>query len=247
MSQTTPRWSHAVGIAALCVGCAASPAAPSTTAPSFARACEGKTIHTARDAETLSGCTTVHGDLTVLRSELRDMRTLGALREITGTLTIAQNWHLSSLRGLEELSHVRGVVLRGNPELGNLKGLQGLTKLETLEIKGNGLYSTSGLENLRSVDDLVVEDNRWLVSLAGLNRLEHALTVRIENNPSLCTELGLLPDLEPGLPPPSPLADRSDGRCHPHLASRLRRHPHATDRNADPFNPAGTELSRLER
>jgi hypothetical protein len=86
-------------------------------------------------------------------------------------------------------------VIRNNPELTTLRGLEGVKQADQVLIANNGIYDIHGLSSLRQVRELAVVDNPKLHNLAGLDQLRYAGTVRLQDNPVLCARLGLLPAL----------------------------------------------------
>jgi hypothetical protein len=180
--------------------------------------CAGGVIQTADDAARFAGCTTIDGDLQIEGSQLSDLTALDSLRNVSGTLTVANNGELSDFTGLEQLTTVsalsvhdnavladfsglsglrqaRVVDIRRNPELSSVNGLEGLTRVEKLALVNDALFDTAGLSGLREVGELTIAGNPRLISLAGLNGLRRARSVQIRNNRVLCAKLGLLPQL----------------------------------------------------
>jgi hypothetical protein len=110
-------------------------------------------------------------------------------------LSVHDNAALADFSGLSALRQAPVVEIRRNPELSRVNGLEGLTRVEKLEIVNNALYDTAGLSGLREVGELTIAGNAKLISLAGLNGLQRARSVQIRNNRVLCAKLGLLPQL----------------------------------------------------
>jgi hypothetical protein len=196
----------------------------STHTASVARAaaaplsCAGGIIQTESDAARFVGCTSVNGDLQIANSQLSDLTALEALRSVSGALTVTNNSELSDFTGLEQLTSVGRlnvygngaltefsglsalrlapvVDIRNNPELSSLRGLDGIDRIEKLEVVNNALFETDALSSLREVGELTIASNPRLISLHGLNGLKRARLVQIRQNPLLCAKLGLLPQL----------------------------------------------------
>jgi hypothetical protein len=195
--------------------------------PAFAgsdcnRVCEGSfvidDINSAADLKTLSGCTSVTGDLSIIDTPLTSLKGLECLAHVGGRLDITANRSLKSLEGLNRFESVGGdlemmynfslISLAG---LNNLKSVGGrldieqnelLTSIKSLgnitsiggdlEISSNfSLTSLAGLNNLKSVGGrLDISVNRSLTSLAGLNNLKSVGgDLAIWYNRELCTSL----------------------------------------------------------
>jgi hypothetical protein len=85
-------------------------------------------------------------------------------------------------------------VVRDNPELETLRGLEQLVRADRVVIERTGLYQAAGISGLAHVGDLVVRDNARLHSLNGFRSLIHARSVEVARNPRLCAR-GMLPAL----------------------------------------------------
>ena len=173
-------------------------------------------IETAADLKTLSGCTTVTGDLSIEYSPLTSLEGLECLEHVEGRLDIKLNESLTRLIGLESLEYVGGdlgisvnrsltsladlnsleavggrLVIEHNDSLTSLAGLENITSIgKDLEISYNfSLASLAGLNNLDSVGgSLDISVNRSLTSLTGLNNLDSVGgSLVIWYNHKLCT------------------------------------------------------------
>ena len=173
--------------------CSGSVARPVASAAS-AKVCGGGVVHSAADAASYGACGTIRGDLRISAPELSDLSALANLRQVTGTLEIAENSGLEDLSGLEQLGQVGTLVVRDNAALETLRGLEGLARAGKVVIERNGLYQAAGVSNLRDVGELVIRDNARLNSLHGFRSLSHAGSVEIARNPRLCAR-GMLPAL----------------------------------------------------
>jgi hypothetical protein len=158
--------------------------------------CPAATLDSAAAVASYAACDSVEGDLRIVGTDLSDLTALQRLRSVSGTLEISSNPELETLSGLERLSSVQGLEIRGNIALSSLRGLEGLERMERLVIERNGLHDTAGLSNLRQVGDLAVVGNAKLISLHGLRHVSQARTVRVQHNPLLCGHFGLLPELK---------------------------------------------------
>lgn len=131
---------------------------------------------------------------------LRDLQPLSNLRHIEQGLYVGQNPHLRSLHGLEkaalepgaklaisenqQLESLQGLgpmtrlggesVIRDNPKLRSLDGMEGVVETASLMLHGNeALENVEALQNLREVDgNFTVWENRSLENLRGLENLE---------------------------------------------------------------------------
>lgn len=204
-------------VAATIGGCSASTVRP-PLATNALTACPGGSVVKAEDLSRFKDCGQIAGNLRIENSSLEGLDALKNLVSVSGALVIKHNPRLENLDGLRslravgslqirdnaELASVEGlgalesslrVSLVSNPKLRRLTGLSGISELNSLVLSKNGLYSTSGLEGLREVGDLVIAQNRYLISLGGLSGLRRARSIRIQGNPRICAQAGLLPQL----------------------------------------------------
>lgn len=159
-------------------------------------ACSGGVVDSEQDATRFAACEVIEADLTIHDTSFSGLGAFVNLREVRGALRITNNPQLESLDGLRNLHVARTLVLSNLPRLQSLSGLEGLQELRGLMLHRTGAYTVAGLDNLTSVDVLVVTDNPKLISLSALNGMSHAGRVRIESNPRLAGQPGLLPSLE---------------------------------------------------
>jgi Leucine-rich repeat (LRR) protein len=113
-----------------------------------------------------------------------------ALRNYTGELTesvlgIVTNLRLSfnqltDVKGLEKLTQLKTLELYRN-KLTNVNGLENLTNLETLNLQDNQLTSVKGLEKLTQLKTLKVSNNQ-LTDVKGLEKLTQLKTLEVSNN-----------------------------------------------------------------
>ena len=166
-----------------------------SAAPHETLECAGGVVQSTAELDRFAACDVVTGDLEIRGGDALDLRGLANLRRVDGSLVIADNPKLSSLSGLARLRRVERLELRDNPELTSLRGLEGVRDLDALVLRKNGLRNVKGLDNLRTVGDLIVANHRRLLSLSALGQLREARSIRIEKNPQLAAQPGLLPSL----------------------------------------------------
>jgi hypothetical protein len=159
-------------------------------------ACAGGVVHSQQDATQYAACEVIEGDLAIVNTTFKDLGTFVNLREVRGTLRIMDNAQLESVDALRHLEAARSLVISNAPRLQSLTGLEGLREVQGLMLNHTGAYTATGLDNLTRVHSLVVTDNPRLISLSALNGITHAGRVRIESNPRLAGQLGLLPSLQ---------------------------------------------------
>ncbi len=197
-------------VSCFAVACAAAQRAPVVAANAL---CAGGSVRGDAELEAYRHCAAVSGDLKV--EDVCSVSTLAGLRRVSGTLSISRSGGLDSLAGLEQLQEVSAfelrnnprlddvsqvsrlrrahtVVIEGNAQLRDLRGLSGLTQIDRLTLLRNGFYSLRGLENLTEVAALELSDNERLIDAGALNHLLSARSVVIERNPRLCSWFGVL-------------------------------------------------------
>ncbi len=119
------------------------------------------------------GCKSVSGSVQV-PNDLLDLSKLARLERVSGDLLIV-NTSLSSLAGLESLTHVDGdLSISKNLALTDLAGLSVLRSLGAdLRIADNPLIKTFDIVLLDSVPgDLVLQNNATLTNIGGLSHLQ---------------------------------------------------------------------------
>ncbi len=139
---------------------------------------------------------TLDGDVRI--SSAADLEELlsrgGDAFEIFGTLSI-RNTDLVDLTALRGLKGIQGGNLRiqGNGSLVSLEGLEGITKLNELQIiSNNALHDVQGLDSLQLVIfNVQITGNRTMKSLHGLESLKRAGRLVLQNNDELNTLSGL--------------------------------------------------------
>jgi len=151
------------------------------------------------DAFSVSGCTTVTGNLRISGRGITSIEGLSNLTSVGGGLTIGQTTlgrvSLATLDGLEGLTSVGGgLSILNIASLTNIDGLINLTSLGGgLDIIGNtSLPNLLGLKNLASVEGLHIHGNDSLTSLDGLANLTNmSNALFISSNTSLTSLYGL--------------------------------------------------------
>jgi hypothetical protein len=159
-------------------------------------ACAGGVVTSEQDATHFAACEVIDGDLAIQNTSFSNLGAFVNLREVRGMLRITDNPELESVDGLSNLESAKSLVISNTPRLESLTGFEGLSELHGLVLHRTGSYTVEGLNNLTRVGTLVVTDNPKLISLSALNGITHATRVRIEANPRLAGQLGLLPSLE---------------------------------------------------
>lgn len=159
-------------------------------------ACAGGVVTTEQDATNFAACEVIEGDLAIQNTSFTNLGTFVNLREVRGMLRITDNPELESIDGLSNLESAKSLVISNTPRLESLTGLEGITDLHGLVLHRTGAYTATGLNHLTRVGTLVVTENAKLINLSALNGVTHATRVRIEANPRLAAQLGLLPSLE---------------------------------------------------
>ena len=134
------------------------------------------------------------GKLTVAsNTSLTSLDGLGGLTAVgEGGLTILENDLLANLKPLAGLQSVAGAAdITGNDAIGDLDGLQGLTRLASLRVsESDALTSLRGLDNLAEVTELLqIEGNPRLVDMRALGNLRAAHSLIVTDNPRLPTRL----------------------------------------------------------
>ncbi len=137
--------------------------------------------------------------------QLESLEGMPLLRQIGSYLYFYHNNQLDSLKGLEQLEEIFGLILDGNDSLVSLEGLNGLKTIEQ-EIR---ILNNPMLQDLSALNDtyglgsrLWISGNNRLQNLHGLDHLcETALyELIIEDNPNLsvCNTECICADLEQG-------------------------------------------------
>ncbi len=162
-------------------------------------------------------CTEIEGDVVIESADdidISDLFGLSTITSIAGSLSIVDNYELTSLEGLGNLLYIGsdliiglfdsyGIGLCGNPLLTNLSGLDKLSTIGgSLKIIGNHqLNNLQGLNDLTSIGGNLVIGYSWFLGSCGNNSLSNVdglenLTfiggsLKIYANHSLTNLLGL--------------------------------------------------------
>jgi hypothetical protein len=135
----------------------------------------------------LSSISSFEGYVDVINNPLlENLEGLGGLITSYNRVKIENNTGLTSLSGLN-IESICALIIKENPSLTNLAGLESLQTVESLSIDGNNnLESLSGLENLTySTEFISIRNNPSLTSLIGISNIDTNDGVQIINNPLL--------------------------------------------------------------
>lgn len=143
--------------------------------------------------------TRINGNLTI-ESEynlvsIDNLSPLKDLNYISGNLTIAYNDELESLKGLNDLSVVgEELNIGANEKLENISDLSALKTVGgALKLTSNSFGDVSGLENITSITSLYIKGNKNLANLDALSNVTEVKNVlEITNNDVLVDYCGLL-------------------------------------------------------
>lgn len=158
------------------------------------------------DADTLRNIRVVTGRLTIVRTDLVDLRAFECLEEIGGGLSIQQNSKLQNLVGLGKLRYqgqpeapsARGIVIYDNPLLESLEGLTSLQETYAFDIRNNASLARLGLSQIERVNGLYLGwcsaarvgsstegDNPSLTTLDGFDSLVSLKTLSVSGQSGL--------------------------------------------------------------
>jgi len=136
----------------------------------------------------------VDGALTIRASAVESLSGLERLRS-TGGLALEANPHLDDISALESLEATQSLSFVSNPRLSGPSGLSQLSELDRLVVRDSAFLSLHGLEGLTRVDSLQIQNNAKLISLRALNGVRVSREVVLEGNPIVCASLGVLAGL----------------------------------------------------
>ncbi|WP_460218239.1 T9SS type A sorting domain-containing protein [Psychroserpens sp. MEBiC05023] len=154
------------------------------------------------DLSPLSNIESIHSLRIENNPQLQNLSGLNSITHIDGynennlnPLFIGNNailTDISSLINMSNSNNMEGVVVRDNPLLQSLNGLQGFNNFIWLvDITNNdSLTDLVGLNNVVQTDDFVILNNENLINLNGLNSYSFG-DIEIENNASLQNLVGL--------------------------------------------------------
>jgi hypothetical protein len=226
--MNTPHLAGAVALVALLGACSGDvvnigdgDTLPPELPPAYSRCLASPTLEGSvvvsdqAQLDALDGCTTIVGDLYVQPLFYPDLRSLHALREVTGRFALSQaplpegqgqsaresqimqaiyaDW-LPTLEGLESLESAGGVYIASAsaPDLGPLSGLRQLTGDGTLGLEATDVRDLAPLAQLRGIRTLLVNGDQ-LESIADLVLPPVMTTVSVSG--TQLTELGMLNQL----------------------------------------------------
>ncbi len=135
----------------------------------------------------LSSISSFDGYVDVVNNPLlENLDGLGGLTTSYNRVRIENNTTLTSLSGLN-IESICALIIKDNPNLTNLIGLESLQTVESLAIDGNNnLENLSGLENLTySTEFIAIRNNPSLTSMIGISNIDTNDGVQIINNPLL--------------------------------------------------------------
>lgn len=137
--------------------------------------------------EALSNITSV-SSLRILGNDLlQSLNGLQNLKTIQQELSIGLNPTITHLNTLQNLSFAHKINITGNDALESLQGLEQIKAINTVVIKNNpSLKTIEGLQNLTSCElYITIENNGQLANLKGLSKLASTGSIKIINNASL--------------------------------------------------------------
>ncbi len=124
------------------------------------------------------GCTIIEGDVSINGPEISNLNGLSVLTSLGGNLSVYDNYQLTSLSGLENITGIRGYVdISWNEELISMNGLN---QLDTI---GGGLsfYANESLTDFNGLNNLVYIGDwfnvEWCDSLTSVDGLENLTAI----------------------------------------------------------------------
>ena len=171
----------------------------------------------------LASLEAVSGTLAVRGSTAESLGGLERLRSVEG-LALEQNQKLDDISALESLDSAKRLSFVGNPRLSRPTGLSRLSELEQLVVRDTAFLSLHGLEGLTRIDSLQIQNNPKLISLGALNEVRFSREVVLEGNPIVCASFGVLTGLSV---PPLQLVARSNSSLRSADLRHLLRAPKA--------------------
>jgi hypothetical protein len=126
--------------------------------------------------------------LVTANPNLRSLTGLVAVHEVGSGYVVDANPALTDITALGHLIDFGTIFLVGNDTLENLHGLEVFTdiSISSIVVKSNpALTSLSGLDNLTSIEQLTVQSNASLTSLDALANVGTVSLVDISGNPKL--------------------------------------------------------------
>ncbi|HEY3385337.1 MAG TPA: T9SS type A sorting domain-containing protein [Saprospiraceae bacterium] len=141
----------------------------------------------------LLGLRHVEKDLWITDTQIQNLAGLDSLAIIDEFLLIRDNPSLVNLEGLEKATGLNTVTIHRNPSLENLNGLNNVEGIYDLKIlENNKLVNMQGLEKLKNIFYLSLRDNNGLQTLHGLHSISQvAEHLQITNNPYLISIDGI--------------------------------------------------------
>lgn len=108
-----------------------------------------------------------------------------------GLVLIQSNIRLNSLDGIHNIDWSgSNLILFRNSALSNLDDFKFISKINSLDIRGNGLANIDGLNNLESILGLSIADENNLFNINGLNKILKIGVLDINSNSNLISISG---------------------------------------------------------
>ena len=138
-----------------------------------------------------SNLESVGGAFYIDRTRISDLAGLNRLRSVGGSIRIADNNLLESLRGFS-MSTAASITVMSNPGLADLTGLERLEKVGYLNVSENGLGRLNGLDGLTEIEfGLHIYGEHRLQNLVGLPEIGVGEFVMLTHNTRLDSLEGL--------------------------------------------------------
>jgi hypothetical protein len=152
--------------------------------------CTGDLIFESQaEVDAFPGCEIIEGQLVIEGGDISDLTPLSSLKEIRKVLVIRNSSNLLTLNGLNNLTTIGGLAVVNNPLLQNLLPLSNVSSddLSTLYFQKNkAMIDLKGLEGITGVQNLNIRENDNLTTLEGLNNLATGKSdFSISYNPAL--------------------------------------------------------------
>lgn len=129
----------------------------------------------------------VEGDLTIVKTKIRDFDGLGNLGLVKKTVLISDNTQVEDFDGLGNLVKIGTTLsIEKNPKIKNLEGLNRLTDVKKVNFKENdNLEQLDKLSQMMELKYLEVVANKKLKTLPQLEQVDSLLRLTISNNTAL--------------------------------------------------------------
>lgn len=114
------------------------------------------------------------------KTEAESMESFNYMGEWNEYMDVEDCDGIESLKGIGYLKNLRSIHLQ-NHKLQSLDGIEGLTKLEYLNVSGGLVKNMESLKNLKSLKSLYLLSNR-VTSLDGIEDLENLIYLNMQDN-----------------------------------------------------------------